>query len=216
MSGYLERFEEALAEKSLPYDDFEDLVKQWIEIGSNEDEERFKEFFLEKGQEKQLPPHTEECICGKEELIHNHYIYNEKTKELLVVGSQCIKKFLPKENRGKKCITCRKRCKLHYRCSGCESRKNLPLVSEYSSSSMSSEENESDRLKNYIQYFDYEPWNYDKDIQQIIKSYGGARFDWTLKRWYGRCKNPKDIEWLSEKFAKLGDPVENVELANVR
>jgi len=43
---------------------------------------------------KKLPkiPHTNKCICGNKIKI-NHYIHNEKTNDILVVGSTCMNIF---------------------------------------------------------------------------------------------------------------------------
>ena len=38
-------------------------------------------------------PETDTCICGKRHIVHNYIIQNKLTKNAVVVGSECIKRF---------------------------------------------------------------------------------------------------------------------------
>lgn len=58
---------------------------------------------------RSLPSHEDACICGHP-IERNFYITPtfDNMDKLLVVGSECIGLFLPKERQGKTCMYCEK------------------------------------------------------------------------------------------------------------
>lgn len=56
--------------------------------------------------DRPIPPLTNNCICGQNNLVDNHYIQHIETKEIKIIGSSCVNKFIPKENRMRKCNIC--------------------------------------------------------------------------------------------------------------
>ena len=80
--------------------------------------ERFAKRVLEHSQAKTLDVLQNEYIIDKEDFLLNevdcvcgqhlkpgwkaYYVYNNKTKETLVIGSCCVKKFNPRKWNGKK------------------------------------------------------------------------------------------------------------------
>lgn len=61
---------------------------------------KFKEKFECK---RDFPEYKNRCGCGHK-IVRNDYIYNKKTDEIKILGSTCIKKFIPKAL--KSCIKC--------------------------------------------------------------------------------------------------------------
>jgi len=54
-----------------------------------------------------FPKFESNCLCGHE-IERQFYIMNKYTQKVKVIGSKCIEKFLPKNNRRKTCIVCGK------------------------------------------------------------------------------------------------------------
>ena len=78
----------------------EKYVKEgWIGVGG---EKRLKDWNLCKKSynltDEDLPPHTGWCECD-EEIMHNYWIFNKKTREIKVVGNVCVDKFTDGKRR---------------------------------------------------------------------------------------------------------------------
>jgi hypothetical protein len=140
------RFIEGLKEYNLSLKEIQN--GDWSYAGGNFDS-HIKKFKLIFGDIK-FPDVEKYCVCGHE-IIHNCYIMNKK-KEILVIGSCCIKKFMPnkfkiqceicnkphlnrKDNKCNdcrkhkyinKCIDCNKgKCSLFKKCNDCSIGKCL-------------------------------------------------------------------------------------------
>ena len=89
------------------------------------------------------PPHSDICMCGKTNLTYNHYLISTDEKKIIILGSQCIKRFIS-DNNTLVCTGCRKK---HYnsddkllRCNNCiklsepmfKIKKYLSEFAEYS------------------------------------------------------------------------------------
>jgi len=82
--------------------DFED----WIEVGNNMNDRQIQRYRALTGNNDIPNPDIDTCECGHW-IIHHHYIMNVKTKEIKVVGSECISKFSSDSDTNMKCIECR-------------------------------------------------------------------------------------------------------------
>lgn len=51
------------------------------------------------------PEKMEECVCGHS-IIKNCYIHSEERDQTLVLGTCCIKRFIPKGKQGRTCSEC--------------------------------------------------------------------------------------------------------------
>ncbi len=99
--SYPEKFFAAL--KAFSPDDSSD-VANWEKAGS--DSEAGMAYFEMRHPGKVPPPWTNECIC-EHDIEKNCFIVSKLDSNImLVVGSECIKKFLRPEDRGKKCFNC--------------------------------------------------------------------------------------------------------------
>ena len=93
-----ERFNKGLSDLANS-DDYDD----YIYIGNDKygsGKDMYRDYFP---NETNLP--KGECVCGHT-LKHHYYIMNRHNKEVLIVGSGCVKKFLPIENRKPHCAKC--------------------------------------------------------------------------------------------------------------
>ena len=62
-------------------------------------------YFHTKNPGVSLPGHKLECVCTHE-ILKNYYIKHVPTKMIVVVGSCCIKRYLPEDNQRKTCSEC--------------------------------------------------------------------------------------------------------------
>jgi hypothetical protein len=83
----LRRFEEGLKEHGLTIED----MKQFRYAGGDEGK-HLKNWHKIMGKDKQLPAHEDNCVCGVA-IVKNCYITDDKL--ILVIGSCCIKTFVP-------------------------------------------------------------------------------------------------------------------------
>ncbi len=78
-------------------------LKNWKYAGGNQG--RHKNYFKLYFGDDILPEYASQCVCGKD-IKENCYIHNEETDEILIIGNECIKKFMPKESIGRRCMVC--------------------------------------------------------------------------------------------------------------
>lgn len=64
-----------------------------------------EEFKIEK-YKNELPKHMDKCSCGKI-IKYNFYIYHTPTKQIAIVGSECINHFMSPEQLKLMCIVCK-------------------------------------------------------------------------------------------------------------
>jgi hypothetical protein len=84
----------------------DDNLANFIYCGADDDYGAKCEYFFKKNPTlKELPPHKEVCVCGHD-IKKNFYIQHIPTKTNIVVGSCCIKRYLPDECQGKTCSEC--------------------------------------------------------------------------------------------------------------
>jgi hypothetical protein len=115
------KFIEGLKQYNLSKEQIEN--GDWVYAGG--DNKQHLKYFTLLFPKKKLPFKSLECVCGHY-IEHNCYIRNKITKEFLILGSCCIKKFIPnkfarycevcnkqhKNTKDNKCNECRniKRC----------------------------------------------------------------------------------------------------------
>ena len=75
------------------------------EIENSDYRQVIKEFLIKSN--KEVPPFTDRCVCGHK-IEQQCYIHSKKNNNTLVLGNCCVKKFIPKERRGKTCDDCGK------------------------------------------------------------------------------------------------------------
>jgi hypothetical protein len=81
-------------------------LANYIYCGANDDYGPKSEYFFKKNPSlKDLPAHRDRCACGHD-IKKNFYIQHIPTKRNIVVGSCCIKRYLPDECQGKTCSEC--------------------------------------------------------------------------------------------------------------
>lgn len=73
----------------------------WKYCGGNQG--RHYNYFKVSCPNEPLPDSEEECICGHK-IVENCYITNGE--EILILGSCCIKKFIPEDKSGRTCSSC--------------------------------------------------------------------------------------------------------------
>lgn len=93
-------FKKGLKEK---YDMEYNEILSWKYAGGN-DGRHFRYWTL-KYKDLELPENENKCVCGHD-IKDNCYITNDKGTELMVLGSCCIKAFIP--NCKRNCDTCGK------------------------------------------------------------------------------------------------------------
>ena len=79
----------------------------WVYAGGSEG--RRLRYWNLRTHGQEIPDLTDHCVCGHY-IRENCYIENSKDHdniEILVLGNCCIKRFLPKEARGRTCEKCR-------------------------------------------------------------------------------------------------------------
>ena len=111
-----ERFIEGLKAYNISYEDI--LNGKWRYCGGDEDRNYFNLFFKNKDKPKIVRKTA--CVC-EQEIIHNYYITDGN--DILILGSTCIKRFLP--NNSRTCDDCgssHKNRKVN-RCKDCRLKK---------------------------------------------------------------------------------------------
>jgi hypothetical protein len=104
-----ERFDEALVNTS-----GDSEYENFIYIGDNETENGkniFMDYFPNEnlGEGGKFIYHNSDyCLCGHRLPKYNHFIMNKYTKEIKIVGSTCVKKYIIDDNP--KCIKCEENC----------------------------------------------------------------------------------------------------------
>src|SRR5438552_11143954 len=83
----------------------DDLILQGYKYCGGNYDGRLKYFKLVFPGER-LPEKFDECVCT-ESIVRNCYICDKDNQNLLIIGSCCIKQFLPKERSGKTCEICK-------------------------------------------------------------------------------------------------------------
>jgi DNA-directed RNA polymerase subunit M/transcription elongation factor TFIIS len=101
----LTRFIKGLASYNVSLADIQS--GKWIYYGTDERGRDFEYYTLSSGCDKPLA-HGDYCVCGHK-IGCNYYITDGK--RILILGSTCIKRFLPKECRVKLCPCCREEMK---------------------------------------------------------------------------------------------------------
>ena len=114
-----ERFKKGLEDYNLTYDEI--INSGWNYCGGNFDSHR-NYYTLRFGAEEPLLPHNSECVCGQKGLVNNGYICNKEETDFLVLGSCCVKQFMPEGRGGRTCEVCGKGHKRYTRnvCKDCE------------------------------------------------------------------------------------------------
>ena len=110
-----ERFIKGLKEYNLT---FEEITNgDWKYFGGDNGN-HYRYFQMAKNEKDNLPEHEDECVCGVK-IKHNCYITNGK--EILILGSCCIKRFMPPDCSGRTCEICGKphRNRINNRCNDC-------------------------------------------------------------------------------------------------
>ena len=98
-----EKFIEGLKNYNLTYDD---LIKYgWMYAGGDYDEHLRYFLLITNGTNLTQPDKKKFCICGVS-IKRNAYIMNRDKTLMLVIGSCCIKRFVPKKTRT--CEICEK------------------------------------------------------------------------------------------------------------
>ena len=77
----------------------------YIQYGDDLGSEQYTRWLTLREENEEEPDHQEECKCGHK-IKWNYYIKNIISGEIEVIGSCCIKKFVPAELRGKLCELC--------------------------------------------------------------------------------------------------------------
>ncbi len=101
---------------------------KWIYAGDDEDKSRY---FKQTTGLRDLPKREGQCYCGHE-IESNSYIMNIDTKEIKIIGSKCIVKFVLEEQRQLRCGNCKKRTKKnknddYYFCGECRRNNNISV-----------------------------------------------------------------------------------------
>lgn len=84
---------------------------------------QYNKYFLLSGID--APEDKKKCICDHK-ILNLFYIHSKSDDRTLILGSCCIKKFIPKKNRGKTCSDCgepHKNIKVN-KCNDCRPKKN--------------------------------------------------------------------------------------------
>lgn len=70
----------------------ETFKKEYVYSGGNSSDIEISQYKI-LNNNKPLPPHENECICGRG-IMKNYYIKNIVSEKILVIGSECIRNFL--------------------------------------------------------------------------------------------------------------------------
>lgn len=76
-------------------------VDDWVYVGGNQGTRL--DYWRQKYPDRDPPELLDKCSCGHKIQENCYIMYEEK---IAIVGSCCIKRYLPKENRGKTCSIC--------------------------------------------------------------------------------------------------------------
>ena len=93
-------FVNGLKDRGLNYND---VINNWKYCGGD-DKAHLNYWSLINGKEE-LPEHEDKCVCGHKIKKNCYLEYND---EILILGSCCIKRFLPKNSAGRTCDECGK------------------------------------------------------------------------------------------------------------
>jgi len=96
---------------------FDSFSNDYFYCGNNSDR---REYYFKIFNNYDFPIYEDKCLCNTK-IKKNSYIYNKKTKHILILGSCCIKKFC-KNGIKKTCELCNEphRNKLKNRCNKCK------------------------------------------------------------------------------------------------
>jgi hypothetical protein len=84
----------------------DDCLLNFIYCGADTDSGTKRDYFFTKNPGvRELPKYKTACVCGHT-IVKNFYIQHIPTKKNIVVGSCCIKRYLPEESQGKTCSEC--------------------------------------------------------------------------------------------------------------
>ena len=105
---------------------FEEVKQNWKYAGGNKGR-HYNYWILLYGEDKKMPPHEDECIC-KHKIKENCYITD--SKEFLVVGNCCIKRFMI--HNGRTCEECNQPHKTRSSnvCNGCREKHKREYYQE--------------------------------------------------------------------------------------
>lgn len=110
-SVHNERFYNALFQQSDEKEDRKTATAEWTTLGSDQSSCDLREGGLRQDlvehysiDERELPSPTNECICTHP-IVKNKIIYNMRNKNILVVGTCCIRKFIGFDKK-KQCDRC--------------------------------------------------------------------------------------------------------------
>ena len=82
-----------------------DVLNSGCELQLDKKNRHYNYWLMVKKNDEELPKKTLHCLCFQ--CITNPCIIkNIHTNKLYVVGSECINKFVPEENRGRRCERC--------------------------------------------------------------------------------------------------------------
>ena len=97
----IDRFSKGLLEYNLTLDEI--ITSGWKYCGG--DTGRHAKYFKISCPNDIRPEHTNNCVCGHF-IKRNCYITNAAETDIIILGSCCIKKFIPKEKSGRTCKNC--------------------------------------------------------------------------------------------------------------
>lgn len=106
MSNYAEQFEEALCELS-GTSRFRKAKEMWVYAGGDGGSHKNYWKLVKHDHNLTRPAYTSYCICSHE-IARNCFLMNKHTKDVIVVGNCCIKRFMPREASGRTCTICSK------------------------------------------------------------------------------------------------------------
>jgi hypothetical protein len=81
------------------------IKEEWKYAGGDEGRHLRYWKMINKNKQFKMPSKEPSCICDVE-IQKNCFILNTKNNNILVVGSCCVKKFLPKNQSGRTCEIC--------------------------------------------------------------------------------------------------------------
>jgi len=97
----IDRFTKGLLEYNLTLDEI--ITSGWKYCGG--DTGRHAKYFKISCPNDIRPEHVNNCVCGHP-IKRNCYITNAEETDIIILGSCCIKKFIPKEKSGRTCKNC--------------------------------------------------------------------------------------------------------------
>lgn len=153
-----------------------DLFK-YMYCGDN----RTKYFKLTFGDDVERPEHKKLCICGYSDLVINKYICpkdNVCVSKIIIVGSCCIKRFVPEEFQSRTC----EKCHLPHK-----NRKNNFC-------------NDCRKIKNNYEIYPVEVLFKNKEnFKKEYKSYG-VNFDYEIRKWTLKLSESDDVKRIIKEI----------------